>query len=65
MSEGATSKECSLLEVDRTTTTTEGSFTQTKLHAALASLGTSRWARFFGYGILLVACRVVRTIIQA
>jgi hypothetical protein len=63
MSEGATYKECPPLEVEHTTT--EGSFTQSRLHAALASLGTSRWARFFGYGILLVACRVVRTIIQA
>ncbi|HZB82006.1 MAG TPA: hypothetical protein VE288_04050 [Rubrobacteraceae bacterium] len=63
MSEGDKSRECLPVEVDPTIR--EGSFTETRLHAALAALGTSRWARFFGYGILLVACRVVRTIIQA
>jgi hypothetical protein len=31
----------------------------------LASIATSRWSRFLGYGALIVACRVVRTMIRA
>jgi hypothetical protein len=46
MSEGDKSRECLPVEVDPTIR--EGSFTETRLHAALAALGTSRWARFFG-----------------
>ncbi len=36
-----------------------------RLHAVLAYLATRRWPRLFGYGMLIVACRVVRTIIRA
>jgi hypothetical protein len=34
-------------------------------HAALARITTSRWSRLFGYGVLILACRVVRTLIRA
>ncbi len=43
----------------------KGGFADSWLHAVLASLSTRRWSRVFGYGALLVACRVVRGIIQA
>ena len=43
----------------------EGGFTHTRSHAVLASIATSRWSHFLGYGVLIVACRVVRTIIRA
>ncbi len=43
----------------------EGGFTHTRTHAVLASIATSRWSRYFGYGALIVACRVVRTMIRA
>lgn len=33
--------------------------------AVLARLATSRWSRGVGYGVLIVACRVVRTLIRA
>jgi hypothetical protein len=36
-----------------------------KSHALLARFATSRWSRFVGYGVLIVACRVVRTFIRA
>jgi hypothetical protein len=42
-----------------------GGFTSTRSHAVLAYLATRRWPRFFGYGLLIVACRVVRTAIRA
>ena len=34
-------------------------------HAALVQITTSRWSRLFGYGVLILACRVVRTLIRA
>ena len=43
----------------------EGGFAASRVHAVLAFLATRRWPRFFGYGMLVVACRVVRTIIRA
>ena len=43
----------------------EGGFTHTRTHAVLASIATSRWSRLLGYGALIVACRVVRTMIRA
>jgi hypothetical protein len=43
----------------------EGGFAASRVHAVLAFLATRRWPRFFGYGMLIVACRVVRTIIRA
>ena len=43
----------------------EGGFTHSRTHAVLASIATSRWSRYFGYGVLIVACRVVRTMIRA
>jgi hypothetical protein len=38
---------------------------RSRLHAVLASVATSRWSRLFGYGVLIVACRIVRTLIRA
>ena len=43
----------------------KGGFADSRMHAVLASLSTRRWSRVFGYGALLVVCRVVRGIIQA
>ncbi len=43
----------------------EGGFAATRAHAVLAFLATQRWPRLIGYGMLIVACRVVRTIIRA
>ncbi len=44
----------------------EGGFAATRTHAVLAFLATRRWwPRLFGYGMLIIACRVVRTIIRA
>ncbi len=43
----------------------QGGFAASRVHAVLAFLATRRWPRFFGYGMLIVACRVVRTIIRA
>ena len=43
----------------------EGGFPASRVHAVLAFLATRRWPRFLGYGMLIVACRVVRTIIRA
>ena len=43
----------------------KGGFADSWLHAVLASLSTRRWSRVFGYGALLVLCRVVRGFIQA
>jgi hypothetical protein len=43
----------------------EPGFVDSRLHAALAYLATRRWPRLFGYSMLIVACRVVRTIIRA
>ena len=43
----------------------KGGFADSRLHAVLASLSTRRLSRVFGYGALLVLCRVVRGIIQA
>ncbi|MDQ3911033.1 MAG: hypothetical protein M3305_04515 [Actinomycetota bacterium] len=40
-------------------------FVGSRVHSALAYLATRRWPRFFGYSMLIVACRVVRTIIRA
>jgi hypothetical protein len=40
-------------------------FVDSRVHAALAYLATRRWPRLFGYSMLIVACRVVRTIIRA
>jgi hypothetical protein len=40
-------------------------FAQGKSHAMLARFATSRWSRVVGYGVLIFACRVVRTIIRA
>jgi hypothetical protein len=40
-------------------------FVDSRIHAALAYLATRRWPRLFGYSMLIVACRVVRTIIRA
>jgi hypothetical protein len=42
-----------------------GGFTSTRSHAALAYLATRRWPRFFGYGLLIAACQVVRTALRA
>ncbi len=42
-----------------------GGFTNTRSHAALAYLATRRWPRFFGYGLLIVACQAVRTALRA
>jgi hypothetical protein len=47
------------------TTSEEGRFAHSRTHTVLASIATSRWSRLFGYGVLIVACRVVRTIIRA
>jgi hypothetical protein len=38
---------------------------QDKSHAVLARFATSRWSRVVGYGVLIFACRVVRTLIRA
>ena len=43
----------------------ESGFVDSRIHAALAYLATRRWPRLFGYSMLIVACRVVRTIIRA
>ena len=43
----------------------EPRFVHSRIHAALAYLATRRWPRLFGYSMLIVACRVVRTIIRA
>lgn len=43
----------------------ETGFVDSRVHAALAYLATRRWPRLFGYSMLIVACRVVRTIIRA
>jgi hypothetical protein len=43
----------------------EPGFVDSRVHAALAYLATRRWPRLFGYSMLIVACRVVRTIIRA
>ena len=43
----------------------EGGFATSRAHAVLAFLATRRSPRFLGYGMLVVACRVVRTIIRA
>jgi hypothetical protein len=40
-------------------------FAHNRSHAALSRLTTSRWSRLFGYGVLIFACRVVRTLIHA
>jgi hypothetical protein len=40
-------------------------FVDSRVHGALAYLATRRWPRLFGYSMLIVACRVVRTIIRA
>jgi hypothetical protein len=40
-------------------------FVDSRVHGALAYLATRRWPRLFGYTMLIVACRVVRTIIRA
>ncbi len=42
-----------------------GGFTNTRSHAVLAYLATRRWPRFFGYGLLIAACQVVRTALRA
>ncbi len=42
-----------------------GGFTSTRSHAVLAYLATRRWPRFFGYGLLIAACQVVRTALRA
>ena len=34
-------------------------------HALLARVATSRWSRVVGYGALIFACRMVRTLIRA
>ena len=43
----------------------KGDFGSMRLHSALARFTTSRWSKLFGYGALIVACRAVRTLIQA
>jgi hypothetical protein len=43
----------------------EGGFATSRAHAVLAFLATRRWPRLFGYGMLILACRIVRTIIRA
>jgi hypothetical protein len=43
----------------------ETGFVDSRVHATLAYLATRRWPRLFGYSMLIVACRVVRTIIRA
>ena len=43
----------------------EVGFVNSRVHAALAYLATRRWPRLFGYSMLIIACRVVRTIIRA
>ena len=40
-------------------------FVDSRVHGALAYLATRRWPRLFGYSMLIIACRVVRTIIRA
>lgn len=40
-------------------------FSGTRLHSALARFTTSRWSKFFGYGVLIVACRAIRILIRA
>jgi hypothetical protein len=40
-------------------------FAQDRSHAVLARFATSRWSRVVGYGVLIFACRVVRTLIRA
>ena len=40
-------------------------FTHSRSHAVLVRITTSRWSRLFGYGVLIFACRVVRTLIRA
>jgi len=46
-------------------TAQEVGFVDSRVHGALAYLATRRWPRLFGYSMLIVACRVVRTIIRA
>lgn len=43
----------------------KAAFANSRMHAVLAYLATRRWPRLLGYGTLIVACRVVRTIIRA
>ena len=52
-------------ELETTLCKEEGGFATSRVHAVLAFLATRRWPRFLGYGMLIVACRVVRTIIRA
>lgn len=40
-------------------------FAQGKAHAMLARFATSRWSRVLGYGVLIFACRLVRSLIRA
>jgi hypothetical protein len=47
------------------TTAQKVGFVDSRVHGALAYLATRRWPRLFGYTMLIVACRVVRTIIRA
>jgi hypothetical protein len=43
----------------------EAGFAQGRSHAVLARFATSRWSRVVGYGVLVFACRMVRTLIRA
>jgi hypothetical protein len=43
----------------------EAGFVQGKSHAVLARFATSRWSRVAGYGALIFAYRMVRTLIRA
>jgi hypothetical protein len=62
--EEPTSASSQLVEPEATFKEETG-FAASRVHAVLAFLATRRWPRFFGYGMLIVACRIVRTIIRA
>ena len=65
MAEEHTTGELHHLAAEPRSTPEQTSFVDSRVHSALAYLATRRWPRLFGYSMLIVACRVVRTIIRA
>ena len=65
MAEERTSGVPDRLAGEPRSTPQKAGFVDSRVHAALAYLATRRWPRLFGYSMLIVACRVVRTIIRA
>ncbi len=65
MAEGHASGAPHKGEAEPLVTPKKAGFVDSRIHAALAYLATRRWPRLFGYSMLIVACRVVRTIIRA